>query len=86
MSTTPQNQEQSNMSDYSYRYTFSPRKQRWLLDGETEPLTFNQLMRLGNIAEQLGQELYEPYSSEVLTELKDILIRLYAIMEGNSNG
>ena len=83
MSTTHQNMEQSNT--VSYRYVFSPRKQRWLLDMEHEYLTFNQLNRLGNIAQALEQELYEPYTSEVLAELKEILIRLYAVMEGNSN-
>ena len=56
------------------------------MDGETEPLTLNQLNRLSNIAAELEHELNEPYTSEVIAELKDIIIRLYTLMENNTNG
>lgn len=86
MSTTHQNEEQSNTPQYSFTYRFSPRKQRWLMEGESDCFTLNQICRLGDIAAALENELNEPYNSEVLAELRDIVARLYTLIGENSNG
>ena len=86
MCTTHQNEEQSNTQDCCFKFNYSPRKRRWLQTGESETLTFNQMIRLTNIIEELEHELNEPYTSQVKAELEDIIARLYALMEENTYG
>ena len=85
MCTTQQNQEQSNMQVCHLKYTYSPRKQRWLMDGESERLTLNQLHNLEIIISMLEDEVMSRnYNSEIEAELKEILERLYYVIGANN--